>query len=52
MSAVYTPPNCTPPLDLFDRHKDKDVFIFDDFNAKHENWKCEKNNVSGNRLKK
>jgi hypothetical protein len=51
IGAVYIPPKCTPPLDLFDRHKEKDIFIFGDYNAKHESWKCERNNVSGNKLK-
>ncbi|CAF3412718.1 unnamed protein product [Rotaria socialis] len=51
IGAVYIPPNHTPPLYLFDKHKENDIYIFGDFNAKHESWQCEKNNVSGNILK-
>jgi hypothetical protein len=35
---------------MFDKHKDKNLYVFGDFNSKHANWNCEKSNVSGNRL--
>ncbi len=50
IAGVYIPPNSTPHFDMFDKHKDKNVYIFGDFNSKHANWNCEKSNVSGNRL--
>ena len=40
-----------PPLEIFDKHKDKEIFIFGDFNAKHLDWNYEYNNVSGNKLR-
>jgi hypothetical protein len=42
-------PRSIPPLELFDKHKEKEIFIFGDFNAKHQDWKCENNNVSGSK---
>jgi hypothetical protein len=50
IAGVYVPPNSTPPFDVFDKHKDKNVYFFGDFNSKHGNWNCETSNVSGNRL--
>lgn len=50
IGAVYIPPKCILPFDVFDRHKEKEIFIFGDFNAKHKNWECEKSNVSRNKL--
>src|ERR1700722_15484973 len=51
IGAIYIPPNRSPPLDIFETHRDKNIYFFGDFNAKHESWKCDKNNVSGNKLK-
>ncbi len=51
VASIYVSPGSIPPLELFDKHKDKEIFIFGDFNVKHEDWNCECNNVSGKRLK-
>jgi len=51
IASIYVPPGSLPPLELFDKHKDKEIFIFGDFNAKHQDWNCEYSNVSGNKLK-
>jgi hypothetical protein len=51
IASIYVPPESMPPVELFDKHKEKEIFIFGDFNAKHQNWNCECNNVSGNKLK-
>ena len=51
IASIYVPPGSMPPLEIFDKHKDKEIFIFGDFNAKHQDWKCEYNNTSGNKLK-
>jgi hypothetical protein len=51
IASIYVPPGSTPPFELFDKHKEKEIFIFGDFNSKHQDWNCECNNVSGNKLK-
>ena len=51
VGAVYVPPDSSPPFDILDAHKDRNVYIFGDYNAKHESWRCEKRNISGNKLK-
>ncbi|CAF3609920.1 unnamed protein product [Rotaria sp. Silwood1] len=51
IASIYVPPGSMPPLEIFDKYKDKEIFIFGDFNAKHQDWKCEENNVSGNKLR-
>ncbi|CAF3541531.1 unnamed protein product [Rotaria sp. Silwood1] len=51
IASIYVPPGSMPPLEIFDKYKDKEIFIFGDFNAKHQDWNCECNNVSGNKLK-
>ncbi|CAF1249746.1 unnamed protein product [Rotaria sp. Silwood1] len=50
IGGVYSPPNCNPLLEIFDMHKDKKMYLFGDFNAKHSQWNCENSNVSGNKL--
>ena len=50
VGAVYVPPGKIPPFHLFTKCRNKPFCIFGDFNAKHEDWKCEMNNVSGNRV--
>ncbi|CAF1681552.1 unnamed protein product [Rotaria magnacalcarata] len=51
IAAVYVPPKNTPPFELFQTHDNNNIIIFGDFNAKHQEWGCEKNNPSGNRIK-
>lgn len=51
IASIYVPPGNMISLDLFDKHKEKEIFIFGDFNAKHQDWNCVNNNVSGNQLK-
>ncbi|CAF4805545.1 unnamed protein product [Rotaria sp. Silwood1] len=50
-SAVYVPPKNLPPFELFQAHDNENIIIFGDFNAKHQEWDCEKNNLSVNRIK-
>ncbi|CAF2955105.1 unnamed protein product [Rotaria sp. Silwood2] len=50
VGAVYVPPGTTPPFQLFTKCRNKPFFIFGDFNAKHSDWGCEGNNVSGNQI--
>jgi len=50
IGGVYSPPNRIPPFEMFDMHKDKKIYLFGDFNAKHSQWNCEESNVSGNKL--
>ncbi|CAF3611468.1 unnamed protein product [Rotaria sp. Silwood1] len=51
MAAVYVPPKNLPPFELFQAHDNENIIIFGDFNAKHQEWDCEKNNLSVNRIK-
>ncbi|CAF4341313.1 unnamed protein product [Didymodactylos carnosus] len=41
ISGVNSPPKILPPFELFEKHKDKDIYLFGDYNAKHSNWNCE-----------
>ncbi|CAF4889961.1 unnamed protein product, partial [Rotaria socialis] len=50
IGAVYVTTGTIPPFHLFTKFRDKYFCIFGDFNAKHVDWKCEMNNVSGNRI--
>lgn len=50
IGAIYVPPKTLPPLQLFNKCKNKPFYIFGDFNAKHTTWKCEKNNTSGTHM--
>lgn len=50
MVAIYILPNCPPPVDQFDWYKHEDSSILGDVSATHENWKCERKSVSGNKL--
>ena len=50
IGSVYAPPNHTPTLHLFAKHKDKEIYLFGDFNAKHPHWNCANTNASGARL--
>ncbi|CAF1042490.1 unnamed protein product [Didymodactylos carnosus] len=40
----YSPPKTLPPFELFEKHKDKDIYLFGEYNAKHSNWNCENRN--------
>jgi hypothetical protein len=51
IAAVYVPPKNIPPFELFPTHDNKNIIIFGDFNAKHQEWGCGKNNTSGNHTK-
>ncbi|CAF3684967.1 unnamed protein product [Rotaria sp. Silwood1] len=51
VTAVYVPPKNLPPFELFQAHDNENIIIFGDFNAKHQEWDCEKNNLSVNRIK-
>lgn len=50
IGAIYVPPASSPPTHLFTKYKDDFFVIFGDFNAKHRQWNCPKNNTSGNEL--
>ena len=50
LGAVYVPPRSYPPFTFLDKHKEKDTFLFGNFNAKDVNWLCERNNSCGNSL--
>ncbi|CAF3291452.1 unnamed protein product [Rotaria socialis] len=50
IGVVYVPPCTIPPFHLFTKCRNKSFCIFGDFNAKHVDWKCEVNNVSGSRI--
>ncbi|CAF3363915.1 unnamed protein product [Rotaria socialis] len=47
IGVVYVPPGTLPPFQIFNKCKNKQFFIFGDFNAKHTTWGCSKNNTSG-----
>jgi hypothetical protein len=47
VGAVYVPPKTKPPFEEFEKLLDKNFYIFGDFNAKHTQWLCQKNNSSG-----
>lgn len=51
MGAIYVPPGKPFPHDLFEKTLDKPFYIFGDYNAKHTDWSCPKNNSSGSQLK-
>ena len=51
IAAVYVPPKDIPPFELFQTHDNKNIIISGDFNAKHQEWGCERDNSSGNRMK-
>jgi hypothetical protein len=52
IAAIYVPPNCSPPFELLLKQDNKNnIMIFGDFNAKHHDWGCNKNNTSGNKIK-
>lgn len=51
IAAVYVPPTNLPPFELFQTHDNKNIIIFGDFNAKHQEWGCTRSNSSGNRIK-
>ncbi|CAF1170931.1 unnamed protein product [Didymodactylos carnosus] len=44
IGGVYSPPKTLPPFELFEKHKDKDIYLFGDYNAKHSNWNYENSN--------
>ncbi|CAF3184300.1 unnamed protein product [Rotaria sp. Silwood2] len=50
VGAVYVPPESISPFQLFTKCRNKPFYIFGDFNAKHTDWGCERNNVSGNQI--
>ncbi|CAM4820308.1 unnamed protein product [Rotaria magnacalcarata] len=45
-SAIYVPPQSIPPFQLLSKHLNKRFYIFANYNAKHTDWKCSKNNTS------
>ncbi|CAM4841450.1 unnamed protein product [Rotaria magnacalcarata] len=47
VGALYVPPGSLPPFQLINQNLNKTYFIFGDFNAKHTNWGCKRNNTSG-----
>ncbi|CAF2108416.1 unnamed protein product [Rotaria magnacalcarata] len=52
LGAVYIPPKDLPPLELFEVCKDREFFLFGNFNAKHTAWLCKSNNSDGVEIKK
>lgn len=51
VGAIYVPPDKTFPCDIFEELLNKPFYVFGDYNAKHTDWLCEKNNTCGNQLK-
>ena len=50
IGGIYVPPGSLPPLHLMTANDDSDYVLFGDFNAKHTEWNCTRNNTSGNHL--
>ncbi|CAF2113918.1 unnamed protein product [Rotaria magnacalcarata] len=46
IGAIYVPPQSIPPFQLLSKHLNKRFYIFANYNAKHTDWKCSKNNTS------
>jgi hypothetical protein len=51
LGAIYVPPGKSFPRDLFDAIRNKPFYIFGDYNAKHKDWLCDKNNTCGTQIK-
>ncbi|CAM4855057.1 unnamed protein product [Rotaria socialis] len=50
VGAIYVPPSSYPPFHLLSKYTDHPFIFCGDFNAKHVDWNCIKNNTSGNQL--
>ncbi|CAF2747679.1 unnamed protein product [Rotaria sp. Silwood2] len=50
IGAIYVPPSSLPPFQLISKYQSKPFYLFGDYNAKHTNWKCKRNNTSGVQL--
>ena len=51
LGAIYLPPGKPFPQHLFDRLVNEPFYVFGDYNAKHEDWLCERNNATGSQVK-
>ena len=47
IGAIYVPPTTLPPFQLLSKYQNNPFYLFGDFNAKHTNWGCQKNNSCG-----
>ena len=50
IGGIYTPPNRLLSLEALEQHKNNEIVLRGDFNAKHPQWNHEKSNPSGNKL--
>ncbi|CAF3167810.1 unnamed protein product, partial [Rotaria sp. Silwood2] len=50
IGAIYVPPLSYLPFHLCEKYINQAFIFFGDYNAKHTDWNCPKNNPSGNQL--
>ena len=50
IGGIYVPPRTKSPVHIFEKYTSKNFIILGDYNAKHTQWHCHKNNTSGIQL--